>query len=258
MTDIVYLPVIDLQGTTARIIRAALMECAELIVPMSGFSTDLTNKQDMSFPEVGVDWRSVVVTGHTGNYTPQVFTPEGLAANIHFASQQTGMINIGSYSRFSSYPVAVVEDLTFDLFTYFGDPKATSKVVRHIPLIVPIMNPNFQLTRYGANSEVAGISGNLCVYGGTSQGGITTVKLETAKVYRFMRTYRWLFSQMGLTQLQVDLPTFSTYQSTLYEGSIPFSCTVNIERPSEMAITPPGIPVPPMPDTSTIIDAGWF
>lgn len=259
MTDIVYVPGQDLAVEVAKRVKTTLMECAELQVSMPGFSIDLTGKKELQFPEVGVDFRTVNITGHSGDYHPQVYSPDGLVAKLLFNQAQAGTVTVGGYTRYSSFVVGRVEDLSFDLFTYFGDPNAAKKQVRHVPIVVPVLDMTRTIKRrFAGDCEVAEVKGSICIYGGTDQGSLATVKLEAAKLYRWMRAYRFRFSQNGLTSMQFELPKYEVYQDKLYEASIEFSCVVTLERATATPITDPTISLPPVPDTATVWDGGTF
>jgi len=248
VTDIVYLSGEDFASQIAYQIKAILLECPELIIAMPGFTQDMTGANILQFPEIGVLWNTVTLTGNVGNYTPQVFTTDGLTARLNFATTQTGAVTVNNYSRASSYILANINDLQTNLFTYFGDPNIGSKMVNHVPVVVPLVNRDkTKLVRYAAGCEVVQVHGVIAIYGGSDQGSIQNVKLEAAKFYRFVRAYKFLFSQKGLTQAQFEMPDYSIYKDSLYEAAIPFTAMVTLQPAPQTTEVPFGTTLPPTP-----------
>lgn len=225
---LVYIPHDDVQSYVARAFRLALIDCSELVIPCSGFTQQLTGAAELQFPEIGVDWRSVNITGISGDWHPVTFIPSGMTATAHFATPQTGDVTVSDYKRLSTYPVGKVDDLTFDLFTYFGDPDASLKKERKIPIAIPCVDLPNTVRRFASGCEMVELSGSLVIYAGASQGSIANLRAEAAKIHRYLRANRTRFTQQGLVALQVELPRYQTYKNTLYEAEIPFSCTATL------------------------------
>jgi len=230
MSDLIkFFPIDDLDSSIAEATKKALMDLPEFLKDQPEFMDYTNGDRKLVFPVVGVDFRTVAPTGHTGTFHPEVLTPNGIAANLVFADAQAGEITVPAYKSFTTYFVATVDDLPFELFTWAGDPKADQKHEREIPISIPVVQ-GYNVHRTAGRGEYLKIHGYFTVYGGSKQGGITAVKAETAKLYHAIRSHTDKFTSQGLTQLLIDPPQFSTFakDAVLYEGVIKFTCVARI------------------------------
>lgn len=256
--EIVKVPGTDLQGTVAKLFKTVLFDCSELQKDVAGFTQDLTGKTTLEFPEVGVIWDTVVVTGHTGSYIPKVFTPDGITAKLDFNPAQTGIVTISPYKQWTTFILARIEDLQVDLLKYYGDIAAANKKTRHIPMMVPLIDMNrSRRVRYAGGGEAYQLVGQLCVYAGSDQGGISAVKNEAAKLFRWIRAFKFKFSQVGIAQLSIDLPQFTGFNG-LYEGVIPFTAFLTLADEASNSVVPPGRQTTLPQESLTTLDGGTF
>lgn len=231
MSDlIVYFPADDLDSSIAAATKRALMDLSNLHIPCPGFTDTSDGSGYLNFPDIGVDFRTVTVSGNTMPLYPQVFTDSGMVARMRVDPADVGNpLTVSAYSRYSTYIVGNLDDLPFDLFTWVGDPAGADKRERSVPIMIPVIRDSF-LVRQSARGEYVRTHGYFCIYGGANQGGISNVKSETSKLYRAIKTHGNLFTTNGLTQMLVEPPKYQTYtkDSVLYEGVIPFSCMARI------------------------------
>ena len=227
-------PAEDLEEYVTRTFRKVLIDLPAFAVPCAGFSapfTALASGKEIIFPQVGVDFRTVTSAGFTGAApTPLVLTPEGLVAKLVYPTDQTGTITIPAYSSWSTYCVGVVSDLTFDLFTWFGDPAAKDKQQRTIPLLIPTID-GWDMKRLTGRGEQATIMGTVVMYGTANTSALRTLKTEAGKAYNAIRNNAVLFTAAGLTHLQIDPPTYSFVapsegKGLMYEAQMKFSTLV--------------------------------
>jgi hypothetical protein len=205
-------PIEDLREFTARTVRKVLMDLPEFRTSMPGFQKAFpsgTLVKELQFPVVGVDFRTVTLTGHSGAFTPQVLTPDGLVARVAFdADQQGRTVTVDPYTSWTTYMVAVVDEVPFDLFTWYGDPDAKDKQKRTIPLLVPIVE-DWQVNRYAGRGETANVVGTLLLYGTATPDSQRILKVESAKVYNAVRANGDKFTMAGIKSFLVDPPTYS-------------------------------------------------
>ena len=202
-------PIEDLKEFTALTVRRVLMDLPEFQQAKSSFQKAVTGKE-LQFPEVGVDFRTVVLHGHTGKFMPQALSAEGLVARVNFEQQQTGQtITVDAYTAWTTYFVGIVDEIPFDLFTYYGDPLAGEKQKRTIPILVPLVE-NWNINRMAGRGETANVSGTLVMYGTSSPGSKKVLKEEAGKVYNAIRNHGDKFTQAGIKSFLVEPPTYAT------------------------------------------------
>lgn len=230
MSDLInYFPIDDLDTSIAQATKKALMDLPEFQKDQPEFTALVDGQNRLIFPVVGVDFRTVAPTGHSGSYHPEVLTPNGIVSRLLFSEPQTGEITIPAHKSFSTYFVGAVDDLPFELFTWAGDVNASEKQEREIPIGIPVIQ-GFNVVRTAGRGEYLKIHGYFTVYGGAKQGGISSVKAETAKLYYAIRNHPEKFTQQGLTQMLIDPPQYSTFtkEAVLYEGVVKFNCVARI------------------------------
>jgi hypothetical protein len=229
MGDLIkYFPVDDIATSVAESFKRVLISLPEFTQDKPGFVAPANSLKELVFPEVGVDFRTVTISGHTGSYYPQVLTPHGITAKLVFDTFQDNDITVDPYKAFTSYAVGSIDDLPFDVGTWAGAPE-TDKSSGDIPIIIPVLQ-DYQITRNSGRGEHLYLMGYFTVYGGANQGGISKVKAETAKLYHAIRNNTGKFTAEGFTQLLIDPPQFRTFsdQTVMYEGSIRYGCVVRI------------------------------
>lgn len=205
-------PIEDLREFTALTVRKILMDLPAFRVEKPGFQKVFpsgTPAKELQFPEVGVDFRTVTPTGHVGNFTPQVLTPDGLVARLAFQQDQAGRtISIAPYTAWTTYMLGVVDEIPFDLFTWYGDPDAKDKQRRTIPLLLPLVE-DWDISRRAGAGASASVFGTLVMYGTSSPDSKRLLKTEAAKVYNAVRSNGDKFTEAGIKSFQLDPPTYS-------------------------------------------------
>ena len=205
-------PIEDLREFTALTVRKVLMDLPAFQTTQAGFSTTFApgmNTKELQFPQVGVDFRTVTVHGNVGNFVPQVLTPDGLVARLAFDTDQSGRtVTVDPYTTWSTYMVGVVDDIPFDLFTWYGDPNATEKQKRTIPLLIPLIE-GWSISRLSGRGELASVWGTLLVYGTSSPNARRLLKTEAAKVYNAIRANGDQFTAAGIKSFLVEPPTYA-------------------------------------------------
>lgn len=216
-------PVEDLNEFTARTVRKVLMDLPEFRLDMPGFQKVFpagTPAKVLQFPKVGVDFRSVTLSGQNGAFHPEVLTPDGLVARLAFDSDQAGRtITVEPYVSWTTYMVGVVDEVPFDLFTWYGDPDAQDKQKRTMPLLVPLVD-DWQVNRFSGRGETANVYGTLVMYGTTTPDAQRELKVEAAKVYNACRANGDKFVAAGIKSFLLDPPTYGFCRPEEGNGSL--------------------------------------
>ena len=230
-TDLIYFPAEDVADSVAYAMKSVLVDMPEFRKQAPGFTATLAAGDTViSFPEVGVDFRTVTPTGIIGTWAPEVLVPEGVVARIRTTDPQpAGTVTIPTYDEYTTFFVGQVDDLPFDWFSYLGDPLSGVKQARTIPLGMAVVD-TFRVARYAGRGEEARITGYFCIYAGASQGGRATVKTECGKLIRKLRGNQHIFGSVGIQNLLVRPPMYGIYaaDAAITEGAIQFSCTVRL------------------------------
>ncbi|MCK7507725.1 MAG: hypothetical protein MZV70_29205 [Desulfobacterales bacterium] len=203
-------PAYDLEASFGKAVRSVFRDSTLFQVDMPSF-TVAAGATSITFPEVGVDWRTVTLTGNTSAPRIVVFAPEGLVARMEFTAPQTNAITVSAYKRFTTYFVGDPRDVSFELMKYYGNPLSGTQQARHIPLAVTMIT-HVEMTRRAAFGEAAEVFGTLCVYGDADAGGLEVLKAEVKKIYEQARVLRPGFGTAGIKNFILDPPTYAYYQ----------------------------------------------
>lgn len=224
-----YYPIHDLNTSVARTIKTILMDVPELKIDQPGFTVQ-GPVSTIVFPTVGVDFRTVILTGDDTTGAPLVMAPEGLVARWDYPTPQAGPITVSDYKTYSTYFVGDPRDLSFDLFTYYGDPLATAKQVRHCPIAIPLITHS-ELSRQGGMGQSAFVYGTIAVYSSADSGGSEHMMDEMKKILTACTDNLPKFGEAGLQVFRTQIPKYSTYQDggLLFEGLLDFSLMVKVQ-----------------------------
>ena len=227
-----YYPIHDLNTSVSKTLKSVFMDVETLKIDAPGFPVDngTNGITTIIFPHVGVDFRTVTITGDDGSGSPLVMAPEGLVARWEYPTPQAGPLTVSDYKLYSTYFVGDPRDLSFDLFTYYGDPLGGNKQIRHCPLAIPLVNHS-ELDRQAGMGETANIYGSIAVYSSADSGGTENMMDEMKKILEATRANLPLFGQAGLQAFRTGIPRYNTYSDggLLFEGLLDFSCFVKVK-----------------------------
>lgn len=222
-------PVYDLEGSICRTIKEIMMDVPELAVTQPGFVVQGPVSK-IVFPMVGVDFRSVTMSGDDGSGHPVALGPEGLVARWEFLVPQAGPITVNPYRTYTTYFAGDPTDLSFDPYNYYGNPLAGSQQQRQVPLAVPIVTAVFP-ERQAGMGESAQIFGGIQVFSNEQGGGVRQLKAEVRKIYEAIKANLPEFGIRGLQQFRVDPPAYDVWRDKglVYEGAIKFHTWVKVQ-----------------------------
>lgn len=205
-----YFPAHDLEASYGKAVREVFRDSSAFQVDMPSFSVP-AGAESIIFPEVGVDWRGVTLTGNINAPRIVVFAPEGIVARMEFSVPQTDPITVSAYHRFSTYFVGDPRELSFDLMKYFGNPLSVDAQTRRIPIAVTLIS-YVDVHRRAAFGEEATVHGTLCVYSDAAAGGLDTLKTEAKKVYEQAKALRSSFGAKGIKGFVLNPPVYDMYE----------------------------------------------
>ncbi len=223
-----YFPPEDIHSNVCRAIRAVMADASVFRISEAATTINVDPATNtFVFPQVGIDFRSVIVHGNSHPFTISVNTPNGLSADLIFAGHEPAALTLDPYVRWSTYFVGDLSDVQYDIFTYFGDTELQAKRQVNVPMCVPFVEE--VMTQFQAGQgETAYIRGSIVMLGNTASGGLRTIKAETGKLFHAARKNASLFTEKGMKGIRLHPPMYSTYSDLggLYESVTPFSAYI--------------------------------
>jgi hypothetical protein len=204
--------------------RAFLSSRPEFLIEEPTQDHLLMNKREFVFPHAAIDWNSLVVLNHQGDFTRELFTQGTWQPRLRFKEPQIQEIRIRSYQRSQFFVLTEIQDFPGDLEKSF-EPSQYSGDFEFPLVVVPLADLSRGNRELESQGDVYFFSGTIAIY--TSRSLITPEQLrqkaelivQSFQIDRKALTYHGIRS---LSIRQVKLLEFAGFM----ECSIDFQASV--------------------------------
>jgi hypothetical protein len=204
--------------------RAFLSTRPEFIIQEDGFEGLVPNKRDFYFPHSAIDWNSLVVLNHQGDFTRDLFPNGTWQPRLRFKEPQTKKIRIRPYLRSQIFVLTDIEDFPGDLEDSF-DPAKYSIDFDFPLVVVPLVDLPRGTKELLEQGDVYFFSGTVAIYSSPNLYSSELLRQKTELLVQSFQTDRKDMAHHGIRSLSIRQVKSLEFPGVL-ECSIDFQASV--------------------------------
>lgn len=204
--------------------RAFLSSRPEFLIEEEGFEGILANKREFVFPHSAINWTSLVVLNHQGDFSRDLFPQGTWQPRLRFKEPQIEKIRIRPYQRSRFFVLTEIQDFPGELESSF-DPARYTKNFEFPLILVPLVD----LPRGSKDPQPLGdgyfFSGTLAVYSSSKLHTAEQLRQQTELLVQSFQVDRKAMIHHGIRTMNIRQVKTQEF-SGLLECAINFQASV--------------------------------